>query len=158
LDFNHKLSTALVRRHDLIAFEDLRIRNMMRNHRLAKSIQDAGWSQLIKPTGYKAVARGKRVVRVDAAYSTQECFHCGALNKISLDVREFDCVGCGHRLRRDHNASCIVLKRGLAKVGQDMPELKPVETRPLLVATTRGASQVEEAGTIRPRGLEAHGL
>jgi len=157
-DFNHKLSTALVRRHDFIAFEDLRIRNMVKNHCLAKSIHDAGWGQLVRLAEYKAVAQGKRVVRVDPAYSTQECFHCGSHNKISLDVREFDCVGCGRNLRRDHNASCIVLKRGLAKVGQDMPELKPVETRPLLVATTRGAGQVEEAGTIRPRGLEAHGL
>ncbi len=157
-DFNHKLSTTLVRRHDLVAFEDLRIGNMVKNHSLAKSIQDAGWGQLVKLTEYKAFSQGKRVVRVDPAYSTQECFYCGALNKVSLDVREFDCVGCGRHLRRDHNASSIVLKRGLAKVGQDMPELKPVETRPLLVATTRGASQVEEAGTIRPQGLEAHGL
>ncbi len=158
LDFNHKLSAALVRRHDLIAFEDLRISNMVKNHCLAKSIHDAAWGQLVRLMEYKAAAQGKRVIRVDPAYSTQECFHCGALNKISLDVREFDCVGCGRHLRRDHNASCIVLKRGLAKVGQDMPELKPVETRPLLVATTRGASQVEEAGTIRPQGLEAHSL
>jgi putative transposase len=157
-DSNHKLSTNLVKTHDLIAFEDLRIKNMLKNHSLAKSIQDAGWGQLVRLTEYKAISKGRQVVRVDPAYSTQECFHCGALNKISLDVREFDCVGCGRHLRRDHNASFIVLKRGLAKVGQDMPELKPVETRPLLVATTRRASQVEEAGTIRPQGLEAHGL
>jgi putative transposase len=157
LDFNHKLSTTLVRRHDLIAFEDLRIRNMVRNHRLAKSIHDAAWGHLVRLVEYKAIAQGKRVVRVDAAYSTQECFYCGALNKLSLDVREFDCVGCGRHLRRDQNASSIVLKRGVAKVGQDMPELKPVETGPLFVATTRGASQVEEAGTTCPRGLEAHG-
>jgi len=158
LDFVHKLSTALVRRHDLIAFEDLRIKNMVKNHRLAKSIQDAGWGQLVRLTDYKALSKGRRVIRVDPAYSTQECLHCGALNKVYLDVREFDCLRCGRHLRRDHNASCIVLKRGLAKVGQDMPELKPVEARPLLVATTRGASQVEEAGTIRQRGLEAHAV
>ncbi len=121
LDFNHKLSTALVRRHDLVAFEDLRIRNMVGNHRLAKSIQDAGWGQLVRLTEYKAVARGRRVVRVDPAYSTQECFHCGALNKVSLGVREFDCVGCGRHLRRDQNASFIVLKRGLEKEGRTCP-------------------------------------
>ncbi len=157
-DFNHKLSTELVRRHDLIAFEDLRVRNMVRNHALAKSILDAGWSELVTLTEYKALSKGKRVVRVDPAYSTQECFHCGALNKIALDIREFDCVSCGRHLRRDHNASCIVLKRGLAKVGQDMPELKPVEMEPLPVQTTGRASSVSEAGTTRPKGLEAHGL
>jgi putative transposase len=157
-DFNHKLSSDLVKAHDLIVFEELRIRNMVRNHKLAKSIQDAGRGQLITLTEYKALALGKRVVKVDPACSSQECSYCGALNKISLDVREFVCVGGGRHLKRDHNASFIVLRRGLAKVGQDMPELEPVETRPLLVATARGASQVSEAGTICPRGLEAHGL
>ncbi len=156
-DLNHKLSTALVRRHDLLAFEDLRIRNLVRNHKLAKSIHDAGWGQLARLAEYKALSKGKRVVRVDSAYSTQECFHCGALNKIDLDVREFDCIGCRRHLRRDHNASCIVLKRGLAMVGQGMPELKPVEMEPLLVQTTRRASSICEAGTTRPQGLESHG-
>ena len=165
LDFNHKLSTRLVEKHGFIAFEDLRIRNMVRNHRLAKSIQDAGWGQLVSLTEYKALKAGSRVVKVPAAYSTQECYYCGALNKFDLDVRDFDCVGCGRHLKRDHNAASVVLKRGLTiaglaamKVGQDMPELKPAEIRPLLLQTTGAASQVEEAGTIRPQGLEAHGL
>jgi putative transposase len=158
-DFNHKLSTQLVKAHELIALEDLRIRNMMRNHKLAKSIQDAGWGQLVRFTEYKALSKGKRVVRVNPVYSTQECFHCGTLNKIALDVREFDCVGCGRHLRRDLNASCVVLKRGLAKVGQDMPELKPVETGLLLVQTTGRTFSVSEAGTIcASRALESHGL
>ena len=116
-------------------------------------------------TEYKALRAGSRVVKVPAAYSTQECHHCGTLNKIDLGVREFVCLGCGRTLRRDHNAACVALMRGLAiagfpavKVGQDMPELKPVETRPLFLQTTGGASQVDEAGTIRLQGLEAHGL
>ena len=157
-DLNHKLSFDFVKAHDFIAFEDLRVRSMVRNPKLAKSIHDAGWGQLVRFTEYKALSKGKRVVKVDPAYTTQECFHCGALNKVALDVREFDCVGCGRHLRRDHNASCIVLKRGLAKVGQGMPELKPVEMGPLFVATTREASPVSEAGTTGPQGLEAHGF
>ncbi len=157
-DLNHKLSTGLVKSHDLIVFEDLRIRNMVRNHTLAKSIHDAGWGQLVRLAEYKALSKGKRVVRVDPAYSTQECSYCGALNKVSLDVREFICVACGRHLRRDHNSSCIILERGLAKVGQGMPELKPVEIEPLLVQTTGRASSLGEAGTIGPQGLEAHGL
>jgi IS605 OrfB family transposase len=148
-DFNHKLSTGLVRAHDLVVFEDLRVRNMVKNRRLAKSIHDAGWGQLVRFTSHKASRAGGRVIRVVAAYSTQECFYCGALNKMPLDVREVVCIGCGRLLRRDHNAAWVVLKRGLAHVGQDMPELKPVETRPLLVQTTGWASQVEEAGTTR---------
>ena len=116
-------------------------------------------------TEYKALRTGSRVVRVTAAYSTQECYHCGTLNKIDLDVRDFVCIGCGRALESDTNAARVVLKRGLAiaglttaKVGQDMPELKPAETRPLFLQTTGGVSQVSEAGTICPQGLEAHGL
>src|SRR6267143_963965 len=156
LDFNHKLSTRLIREHDLVAFEDLRVRNMVRNHRLAKSIIDAAWGQLVALAEYKALKAGSRVVRVNAAYSTQECFYCGTLNKIALEVRKFVCVGCGRTLERDPNAARVVLKRGLAiaglaapKVGLDKPELKPVEMGPLLVSSTRRASSVDEAGTTR---------
>jgi putative transposase len=149
-DFNHKLSTQLVREHDLVAFEDLKVRNMVRNHALAKSITDAGWGQLRSFSEYKAKrAGGKLVVRVPPAYSTQECYFCGTLNQIPLSVRQFECRGCGRTLDRDLNAAWIVLKRGVAQVGQDMPELKPAETGPLPVPTTGRASLVEEAGTIR---------
>jgi hypothetical protein len=97
------------------------------------------------------------VVRVPAAYSTQECSYCGTLNKVTLNIRAFECVGCHRLLDRDTHAAHVVLKRGLAiagltiaKVGQDMPELKPAETRPLLFRSTGGVSQVEEAGTTCP--------
>ncbi|MDG6900953.1 MAG: transposase [Nitrososphaerota archaeon] len=148
-DLNHKLSTLLVRSHSLIAFEDLKVRNMVRNHALAKSIYDAGWSQLVRFTEYKASRAGKLLVRVQPACSTQECFFCGALNQVPLSIRQFECAGCGKMMDRDINAARIVLKRGLAQVGQGMPELKPVETGPLPVPTAGRASQVEEAGTIR---------
>ena len=97
------------------------------------------------------------MVCVPAAYSTQERSHRGTLNKVSLDVRAFECVGCHRLLDRDTNAAQVVLKRGLAiagltmaKVGQDMPELKPAETRASLLRSTGGVSQVEEAGTRCP--------
>jgi putative transposase len=158
LDFNHKLSTRLVREHDFIAFEDLKIKNMGKNRKLAKSIYDAAWGQLVKLTEYKTLRAGSRTVRVPAAYSTQECYYCGTLNKIDLRVRVFVCVGCGITLWRDFNAASVVLKRGLAmagltaaKVGQDMPELKPVEMEPLLIQTSGGVSSVCEAGTTGPQ-------
>ncbi len=150
LDFNHKLSTRLVREHSLVAFEDLQVRNMVRNHALAKSIHDAGWGQLVRLTEYKASKAGRLVVRVEPAYSTQECFFCCALNPVDLSVREFACRGCGMIIDRDVNAARIVLKRGIARVGQDMPELKPVETGPLPLQTIGEASLVVEAGTTRP--------
>ena len=157
LDFNHKLSTRLVKEHGFIAFEDLRVRNMVRNPKLAKSIHDAGWGQLVKLAEYKSINAGSLVVRVHAAYTTQECSYCGTLNKVTLDIRAFECVGCQRPLDRDPNAAQVVLKRGLAiagltipKVGQDMPELKPAETRPLPLRSTGGACQAEEAGTKCP--------
>ena len=137
-DFNHKLSRRLVREHNLVVFEDLRICNMMRNHHLAKSIVDAGWGQLVAFAEYKAKAERRTVVLVDAQYSSQKCSWCGVMNNISLNVRKFTCIGCSRTLDRDVNAARIVLKRGIAKVGQDVPELKPVETGPLL-APKRGA-------------------
>src|SRR2546426_3229038 len=117
VDFNHKLSTDLLRKHDLIAFEDLKVRNMVRNHALAKSIADAGWGQLRRFSEYKATRAGKLVVSVFPAYSTQECYYCGALNQVPLSVRSFECRGCQKMLDRDFNAAWIVLKRGLAQVG-----------------------------------------
>ncbi len=92
-DLNHKLSTGLVRGHSLVAFEDLKVRNMVRNHALAKSIHDAGWSQLVRFAEYKASRAGKLVVRVPPAYSTQEYFFCGDRDQIPLSVRQFECRG-----------------------------------------------------------------
>jgi len=150
-DFNHKLSHQLVKEHDFIAFEDLRIMNILRNHALAKSVQDAAWGQLLKFTEYKTSAVGKLTVKVPAAYSTQECYHCGTLNLVPMKVREYECTSCHWALDRDVNSARVVLKRAFAQVGQDMPELKPVETEPLRVQTTGHASPVLEAGTQSPQ-------
>lgn len=148
-DFNQKLSTKLVEAHDLLVFEDLKVRNMVRNHTLAKSISDAAWSQLVSFAEYKAARKGRIFVTVPAPFTTQECDFCGVLNSVALDTREFECEGCHRILDRDVNAARITLKRGIAKVGRDTPELRPVESGPLLVPTTGLASPVDEAGTIR---------
>src|SRR5439155_1310537 len=97
----HKLSTGLVRDYDLIAFEDLKIRNMVRNHVLAKSIADAGWGQLRRFTEYKAIRVGKLVVSVRPAYSTQACCPCGALNQAPPSFRSYACRDCNGMLDRD---------------------------------------------------------
>jgi len=90
---------------------------MVTNHALAKSIADAGWGQLRRFSEYKATRAGKLVVSVFPAYSTQECYYCGALNQVPLSVRSFECRGCQKMLDRDFKAAWIVLKRGLAQVG-----------------------------------------
>jgi len=162
-DFHHKLSARLVRDHSLIAFEDLRTRNLVRNHSLAKSIKDASWWQLVQFTEYKAARAGRMLVKVPPEFSTQECCFCGTRNTVALEIRQFACGGCGKILDRDRNASRIVLKRGILQVGRDKdrdgprrvqenlgqaaPKLKPVETGPLPPRTTGDASSVVEAGT-----------
>lgn len=164
-DFNHKLSGRLVEKHDLVVFEDLQIKNMVKNHAVAKSIVDAAWGQLVAFSEYKAKSVRKFSVKVPSQHSTQECYFCGTLNQVPLDMREFVCRGCGKLLDRDRNAARVVLKRGILRVGQDkvssrpqsggenpyqtVPELKPVETGPLSPRTTEVANPADEAGTIR---------
>lgn len=127
-DFNHKLSRSLVNRFDLIAFEDLRIRNMVRNHHLAKSIADASWNHLQSLTAYKAEEAGTHVEFVDPRGTSQECSSCGETVTKSLSVRTHRCEYCGLVLDRDHNAALNILKR---YVGQELPDLMPVGGFPL---------------------------
>ena len=109
-------------------------------------------SQVVHPRGTFSARVAHEIeghhVKVLPAYSTQECCICGALNPVPLSVLSFICRGCKRMLDRDFNAARIVLKRGLVQVGQDMPELKPVETGSLPVPTTGRASPVGKAGTI----------
>lgn len=149
-DFNHKLSYRLVKEHDLIAIENLKVNNLVRNHSLAKAIHDAGWGQLVTFVEYKAAAKGCAVVKVDPSYSTQECCYCSTLNNVSLKIRRFVCCGCGFTLQRDVNAARVVLKRALVKVGQGMPELKPAKIWPLLAQPIGPGRQVDESGTKKP--------
>jgi putative transposase len=116
-DFLHKASTALVRRFDLIAVEDLAVRNMVKNRSLAKSISRSGWSDFRAFLEYKAERYGRTVVAVDRWYpSTKTCSACGhLLASLSLGTRHWTCPGCGTLHDRDINAAKnIVAAAGLA--------------------------------------------
>lgn len=116
-DFLHKLSTRLVRENQTIAIEDLKVKNMMKNHKLAKAIADVSWSGFFRQLEYKAPLHGSEVIRIPTFYpSSQTCHCCGYQNPITKDlsVREWDCPLCGHHCDRDVNAAQNILSVALA--------------------------------------------
>lgn len=115
-DYLHKCSISLVRRYDTICIEDLNVKGMERNHRLAKSITDASWGNFVSMLTYKAEWNGKKVVKVDRYFpSSQTCNVCGYVNKQTKDlsVREWECPVCHTHHNRDVNAAINILRFGI---------------------------------------------
>ena len=118
-DFLHKLTTTLVRNNSLIAIEDLAIRNMVKNHKLARSISDASWGEFFRQLEYKCDWYGRQLVKIDRFFpSSKRCNHCGfVMDKLPLNVRSWDCPSCGTKgIDRDLNAGKNILAAGLAVI------------------------------------------
>ncbi len=116
-DFLHKLTTGLVKTNSLIAIEDLAVRNMVRNHKLARSISDAAWGEMFRQLEYKCDWYGRKLVKIDRFFpSSKRCNHCGfVMDKLPLSVRSWDCPSCGTKgIDRDTNAGKNILAAGLA--------------------------------------------
>jgi putative transposase len=107
----------LVRANDVIYHEDLQTANMVKNHRLAKSISDAGWAAFLAILSFKAACAGRSVVAVPPAYTSQKCSGCGVLVAKGLSVRWHSCPECGTSLHRDHNAAKNIEWAGQARRG-----------------------------------------
>ena len=115
-DFLHKLTTQLVRENQTIVVEDLVVKNMVKNHKLAQSISDASWGELVRQLTYKCEWYGRELIKIDRWFpSSKRCGSCGqVVDKMPLNVREWDCPKCGINHDRDINASKNILAAGLA--------------------------------------------
>lgn len=115
-DYLNKLSTKLVNKYDVICLEDLQVKNMVKNHKLAQSISDVSWSEFVRQLSYKAEWYGKELVKIDKFFpSSQTCHVCGHINKDTKDlgIRKWICPNCTTEHDRDINASINILNEGL---------------------------------------------
>jgi putative transposase len=124
-DFANKVSRQLVDRFGVIVFEDLDIKNMLKNHSLAKSISDAAWNMLVKSTESKAEYAGSKVILVDPRQTSQMCSRCGLIVKKDLSERIHSCPECGLSMDRDLNAAINILRLG-------MQSLRKIDRSPTL--------------------------
>ena len=116
-DFAVKLARCVIQSSDLVAYEDLQVRNLVKNRKLAKSISDAAWSNFRQWLEYFSKVFGVVTVAVPPHYTSQNCSNCGEVVKKSLSQRTHRCVHCGVVLDRDSNAAINILELGLRTVG-----------------------------------------
>ena len=144
-----RLARNVCKSNDLVAYEDLRVANMIKNHCLAKSISDASWYQFRQWIEYFATKFGRLAVAVPPQYTSQECSQCKRIVKKSLSTRTHVCL-CGLILQRDWNAAINILLKAKSRDGQPRSNATGVGTSTLL-----GASLVEQVLTMN---VESHAL
>lgn len=115
-DYQHKLSTRLVHENQVMCVESLAVKNMVKNHSLAKAISDVGWGEFLRQLDYKARWYGRTLVKIDQWYpSSKTCHACKyVLDSLPLDIREWVCPACGTVHDRDTNAALNILAEGLS--------------------------------------------
>lgn len=143
-DFLHKLTTRLVRENQTIAVEDLSVKNMVKNRKLALSISDASWGELVRQLEYKCDWYGRNFIKIDRWFpSSKRCGNCGHIvDKLDLFIREWNCPNCRTHHDRDINASKNILAAGLA-VSVCGANIRPDRASPIgqLQKTSNGNKQ-----------------
>jgi putative transposase len=142
-----RLARHVCKSNDLVAYEDLRVANLLKNHCLAKSIADASWYQFRQWIEYFATKFGKTAITVPPQYTSQECSQCKVIVKKSLSTRTHVC-SCGLVLQRDWNAAINILLRAKSRDGQSRSNANGVGTSTLL-----GANLVEQVLTVKLESL-----
>ena len=150
-DFLHRTSTALVRDHDVIVIEDLAVKNMVRNHSLAKAISDCGWGTFRQMLEYKTAKYGRHLIVADRWFpSSKTCSACGhLLAELSLKTRHWTCPACRTRHDRDINAAKNILAAGLAVGAGDGADACGADVR------RHGSSRSQSAVKQEPQPVRA---
>lgn len=149
-DFLHKTSRWLVKNYGLIGIENLNVRGMVKNHKLAKSISDAAWGEFKRQLLYKGQWYGSRVVVIDRFYpSSRECSNChNVLPELKLSVREWDCLVCGAHHDRDHNAAKNIENEAKTRAGTVQSHADGEDVRPALKSWQPSAKSEEAARSL----------
>ena len=131
MDFHNKVSDAMLKAYDTVITEDLNVSGMMKNHHLARSIADAGWSSFVTMPKTKALSRGKNIIEIGRFDpSSRMCSNCGNIkHDLKLSDRTYNCDICGLSIDRDLNAAINIKKFGLIQIGipTDSGEYTPME-------------------------------
>ena len=147
-----RVARCVIQSNDLVAYEDLRIKNLVKNHCLSLSINDAGWYQFRKWLEYFGVKFSKVTVAVTPAYTSQECSNCGTLVKKSLSMRTHVCK-CSFVLDRDWNAAINILKLALSTTGHVGTWVKDPNASGDSTSTLAGAILLEQVGSMNEESL-----
>ena len=142
-----RVARCVIQSNDLVAYENLRIKNLVKNHCLAKSINDAGWFQFRKWLEHFGLKYGRITVAVNPAYTSQQCSNCGTLIKKSLSTRTHICE-CGFVLDRDWNAAINILELALSTIGHMGTWVLNPNASGDLASTVLGASLFQQAGSL----------
>ena len=129
LNYLHEVSNSLLDENQVIVMENLNVKGMVRNHKLAESISEMNFGEFRRMLEYKANWYGRKVIYVDRYYpSSKRCNHCGYINKnLKLSDRQWVCPQCGEIIERDYNAALNILKEGLRIIGLSSPEYTLVD-------------------------------